>query len=28
VLVPGNRLSISPVHAREWEFITRRLMKL
>jgi len=28
VLAPGNRLSITPVDAREWEFITRRLMKL
>ncbi len=28
VLAPGNRLSITPVDAREWEFITRHLMKL
>jgi predicted RNA-binding protein with PUA-like domain len=28
VLAPGNRLSITPVDAREWQFITRRLMKL
>ena len=28
VLAPGNRLSITPVDAREWEFITRRLTKL
>ena len=28
VLAPGNRLSITPVDGREWEFITRRLMKL
>jgi predicted RNA-binding protein with PUA-like domain len=27
VLAPGNRLSITPVSAGEWEFITRRLMK-
>ena len=27
-LRPGNRLSITPVSADEWEFITRRLMKL
>ena len=27
-LAPGNRLSITPVSADEWEFITRRLMKL
>jgi len=27
VLAPGNRLSITPVEAGEWEFITRRLMK-
>ncbi len=27
VLAPGNRLSITPVEASEWEFITRRLMK-
>jgi len=28
VLASGNRLSITPVHAREWEFITRRLIEL
>jgi predicted RNA-binding protein with PUA-like domain len=28
VLAPGSRLSITPVDAREWEFISRRLMKL
>ena len=27
-LARGNRLSITPVTADEWEFITRRLMKL
>jgi predicted RNA-binding protein with PUA-like domain len=27
-LARGNRLSITPVSAAEWEFITRRLMKL
>src|SRR5258707_172340 len=27
-LARGNRLSITPVSADEWEFITRRLMKL
>ena len=27
-LAPGNRLSITPVSADEWEFIARRLMKL
>jgi predicted RNA-binding protein with PUA-like domain len=27
-LAPGNRLSITPVSAGEWKFITRRLMKL
>ena len=27
VLSPGNRLSITPVAASEWKFITRRLMK-
>jgi len=27
-LARGNRLSITPVSAGEWEFITRRLMKL
>jgi predicted RNA-binding protein with PUA-like domain len=27
-LARGNRLSITPVNADEWEFITRRLMKL
>jgi predicted RNA-binding protein with PUA-like domain len=27
LLAPGNRLSITPVSAGEWEFITRRLMK-
>jgi predicted RNA-binding protein with PUA-like domain len=27
-LASGNRLSITPVSADEWEFITRRLMKL
>jgi predicted RNA-binding protein with PUA-like domain len=28
LLAPGNRLSITPVDAREWNFITRRLMKI
>jgi predicted RNA-binding protein with PUA-like domain len=28
LLAPGNRLSITPVAAREWNFITRRLMKI
>lgn len=28
VLARGNRLSVTPVRAREWEFITRRLMGL
>jgi len=28
VLAPGNRLSITPVETREWNFITRRLMKI
>jgi predicted RNA-binding protein with PUA-like domain len=27
LLAPGNRLSITPVSAGEWKFITRRLMK-
>jgi len=27
-LARGNRLSITPVSADEWEFITRRLMKV
>jgi predicted RNA-binding protein with PUA-like domain len=27
-LARGNRLSITPVSAHEWEFITRRLMRL
>jgi len=27
VLAPGNRLSITPVEPREWEFITTRLMR-
>ncbi|MEW5709870.1 MAG: EVE domain-containing protein [Pseudomonadota bacterium] len=28
VLKPGNRLSITPVSSREWNFITRRLLGL
>jgi predicted RNA-binding protein with PUA-like domain len=28
VLARGNRLSITPVRPREWEFITGRLMGL
>ena len=28
LLAPGNRLSITPVDAREWKFITKKLMKL
>jgi predicted RNA-binding protein with PUA-like domain len=28
VLARGNRLSITPVDTREWNFITRRLMKI
>jgi predicted RNA-binding protein with PUA-like domain len=28
ILQRGNRLSITPVDPREWEFITQRLMKL
>lgn len=28
VLKPGNRLSITPVTAREWNFITRRLLDM
>ena len=28
LLAPGNRLSITPVGAREWNFIARRLMKI
>lgn len=28
VLKPGNRLSITPVTTREWDFITRRLLGL
>jgi len=28
LLVPGNRLSITPVAPREWEFITQRLMQI
>jgi len=28
LLAPGNRLSITPVGAREWNYITRRLMKI
>jgi len=28
LLAPGNRLSITPVDAREWSFITRHLMKI
>jgi len=27
LLAPGNRLSITPVVAREWNFITRHMMK-
>jgi len=28
LLAPGNRLSITPVDAKEWKFITSKLMKL
>ena len=28
LLAPGNRLSITPVDAKEWKFITKKLMKL
>jgi len=28
LLAPGNRLSITPVEAKEWKFITKKLMKL
>ena len=28
LLAPGNRLSITPVEAKEWTYITRKLMKL
>ena len=28
LLAPGNRLSITPVDAKEWKYITKKLMKL
>lgn len=28
LLAPGNRLSITPVEAKEWKYITKKLMEL